>query len=143
VLVGCFLNATAVGASASVLAKRYRADVTLVCAGDRGGTQFSLEDALAAGCIVDRAWPAAAPATGAVALDDGAVAAWRLYRSYARGATGTEAATRGFADAVHGQELESLGFHEDLAYCARVDRSTVVPELIQDGPRLALRAYPG
>jgi 2-phosphosulfolactate phosphatase len=140
VLVGCFLNAAAVGAAAASLAQRHRTDVALVCAGDNSGTQFSLEDALAAGCIVDRAWPVAAQAAGAVALDDGARAAWRLYRSYARGATATEAAARGFAEALHGQELEALGFGQDLAYCARVDGSAVVPELIQEGPRLLLRA---
>jgi 2-phosphosulfolactate phosphatase len=140
VLVGCFLNAAAVAAAAGALARRLRADVALVCAGDNSGTQFSLEDALAAGCIVDRLAPAEAQPTSPSPLDDGARAAWRLYRSYAAGATPSEAAALGFAEAVHGRELEALGFGRDLAYCARVDASAVVPELLQQGGALLLRA---
>jgi 2-phosphosulfolactate phosphatase len=142
VLIGCFLNATAVAASAAALARRQRADVALVCAGDNSGTQFSLEDALAAGCIVDRLWPAEAPATSTVALDDGARAAWHLYHSYAARATPSGAAALAFAEAVHGRELEALGLGHDLAYCARVDASAVVPELLQQEAALLLRARP-
>jgi 2-phosphosulfolactate phosphatase len=55
VLVGCFLNASAVVARSLTLAHSLGADLTLVCSGDANGSQFSLEDALAAGCLVERA----------------------------------------------------------------------------------------
>ena len=137
VLVGCFLNASAVAARAVVLAREHHADVALLCAGDEGGTQFSLEDALAAGCVVAALRAAATDAD--YGLDDGALAAWRLYRSYAATASPGEATIAGFADACHARELAALGFQADLSFCARVDSSTVVPEVIQEGETLVIR----
>jgi 2-phosphosulfolactate phosphatase len=136
VLVGCFLNASAVAGRAAALARVHDAAVALVCAGDENGTQFSLEDALAAGCLVDRL--AAAPASS-LDLDDAAVGAWRLYRSYLSGQDASAAATAGFADASHGRDLATLGFSADLIHCARVDLSSTVPELRREGERLLLR----
>jgi phosphosulfolactate phosphohydrolase-like enzyme len=89
---------------------------------------------------VDRLCSAEPQARGSAALDDGARAALRLHHSYGLRDTPGEAAALGFAEAVHGRELEVLGFGRDLAYCARVDASSVVPELRQQGEALLLRA---
>jgi 2-phosphosulfolactate phosphatase len=139
VLVGCFLNASAVAAYARSTAAADGLDLALVCAGDESGTQFSLEDALAAGYVVERLRASAASAGDALDLDDGAIAAWRLYRSYAAASGPAEAAARGFEEAFHGRELARLGFDADLAYCAAVDSSTMVPRLSRDGETLLLR----
>jgi 2-phosphosulfolactate phosphatase len=150
VLVGCLLNASAVVTHGLALARTLGADLTLVCAGDANGTEFSLEDALAAGYLVERALAAAHPAEAAALLaaedhpsqilDDAARAAWRLWRSYAADRSPTAAATAGFADASHGRELARLGFHADLAYCAQTDVSRVVPRLARAGDVLTLHA---
>jgi len=137
VLVGCFLNAGAVVARGLALARARDARLTLVCSGDANGSQFSLEDALAAGYLVDRVL--AREGADRVALDDAARAAWRLWQAYAGTGPATEAAARGFAESVHGRDLARLGFDADLAYCARVDASQAVPHLALDGDRLVLR----
>jgi 2-phosphosulfolactate phosphatase len=138
VLVGCFLNACAVAAYARSAAAADGLNLALVCAGDESGTQFSLEDALAAGYVVERLRASAMSAGAALDLDDGAVAAWRLYRSYAASEPAA-AAAQGFVEAFHGRELARLGFDADLAYCAAVDSSAMVPRLSRDGETLLLR----
>jgi 2-phosphosulfolactate phosphatase len=137
VLVGCFLNTTAAVTRGLALARTLDADLTLVCSGDANGSQFSLEDALAAGYLVDRAL--AQDGAETTVLDDAARAAWRLWQSYAAAAPPAEAAARGFADSTHGRDLARLGFDADLAYCARVDASQAVPRLAVDGELLMLR----
>ncbi len=139
VLVGCFLNASAVAACARTAAGAQRVDLALVCAGDESGTQFSLEDALAAGYVVERLQASAASSDDALDLDDGAIAAWRLYRSYAGASGPAAAAAQGFAEAFHGRELARLGFDDDLACCAAADSSLVVPRLSREGETLVLR----
>jgi 2-phosphosulfolactate phosphatase len=138
VLVGCFLNATAVAARGLALARALDADLTLVCSGDVNGSQFSLEDALAAGYLVEGVL--ARQSVDALELDDAARAAWRLWQAYAAGCAPAEAAARGFAESVHGRDLARLGFDADLAYCARADASQAVPRLAVEGDRLLLRA---
>jgi len=135
VLVGCFRNAAAVVARGLALARALGATLTLVCSGDANGSQFSLEDALAAGCLVECALALEGTAPE---LDDAARAAWRLWGAYAAGCAPAEAAAQGFAESVHGRDLARLGFAADLAYCARVDASRAVPRLAVAGERLML-----
>ena len=148
VLVGCFLNAGAVVTRGLALARALGADLALVCSGDANGSQFSLEDALAAGYLVDRALAVPGNAAkdahltpddaDALELNDAARAAWRLWQGYAAGRTPAEAAARGFTESVHGRDLARLGFAADLTYCARIDASWAVPRLAVDGDRLLL-----
>jgi 2-phosphosulfolactate phosphatase len=138
VLVGCFLNAAAVVTHAWRLARAHGVDLALVCAGDDGGTTFSLEDTLAAGCLVARVHRAQDD-DEAAALDATASAAWWLFHAYAARGAPEQAAARGFADAPHGRELETLGFQDDLAYCARIDATSVVPMLDRVDDALAVR----
>lgn len=135
VYVAAFLNATAV-------AERLLAtedSLVMVCAGTRGG--FSLEDVLLAGFLVDRLERSArAPAAGSVRaapagsagvaptifFRDLARAAAALYRHLA-GTDGRNLA-RVIVTADHARYLTSLGFGADVAYCASLDLTRVVPE---------------
>lgn len=96
-------------------------DVVVLCAGTHG--QFSLDDAIAAGCIVRRA---RSRAQEPVTLGDGAAAALALWQRY------RENPLEGLLAAKHGRILEQLGFQDDLNYCANVDALTVVP-VMQNG----------
>lgn len=140
VLVGCLLNATAAARHAWRQACALGGDLALVCAGDDGGATFALEDALAAGYLVDRLLVAEGVARER--LDDAALAAWRLWSAYAAADPAT-AAHRALAEAAHGRELAALGFAADLAYCARLDALPLVPVLAREGARLVLREWPG
>lgn len=125
VLVASFLNAGAIvdrlwtGSGSIVMA----------CAGTRGG--FSLEDVLLAGLLVDglerrAAEDAPAGPRGAVfAFRDLARAAATLYRSLA-GPDGHDLA-KVIVQADHARYLASIGFADDVAYCANRDLTSVVP----------------
>ncbi len=87
----------------------------MVCAGREG--RFALEDALCAGVMV-RALERAGAASG---LHDGAVAARALAEEWGGDlpeALGRTAAAR---------RLEEIGRGEDVAFCAQVNRTAVVP----------------
>lgn len=127
VYVAAFLNATAV-------AERLLAtedSVVMACAGTRGG--FSLEDVLLAGFLVDRlersARAARAESPGAaptIFFRDLARAGAALYRHLA-GPDGENLA-RVIVTADHARYLTGLGFGADVAYCASLDLTRVVPE---------------
>ena len=136
VLVGCLLNATAVASAALAEAAARALDITIICAGEEGGSAFAAEDTLGAGAIVDaivdpsRRWPTALQPT------DETGAALAYYRAQ-RGREETA-----LQETVHGRDLLALGFGQDLAFCARRDRLAVVPRLERGGEdRLVLRAY--
>ena len=130
-------------------------DLAIVCAGDDRGTVFSLEDFYFAGYLVELTarmrpfvWPVdeADPRPGDPnhwVLDESALAARRLYRSYlddGRSAERprTDEVRRAFEEARNGHSLPRIGYAGDLDYCAEVDRSTVVPRLTVQNGRLVL-----
>jgi len=119
VLVAAFLNASAV---AHRILEEKEGEVVMACAGTRGG--FSLEDILLAGYIVDYLQRHSPPEV--FRYRDLARAAAALYRSLA-GEDGS-----GLAQAVvttdHARYLTSLGFGDDVALCASLDLTPVVPE---------------
>ncbi|MCC6176800.1 MAG: 2-phosphosulfolactate phosphatase [Chloroflexi bacterium] len=140
VLVGSPRNEVAVVRQALREAAARQCDLLLVCAGDRDSSGVSLEDVFGAGLLVDRMLRLcsthivpedAASSPAALALDDSAILAHRLYRSYLHGRDGTnEGALRSvFAEARSGRHLPKHGFGPDLEYCAEVDVTTVVPRL--------------
>lgn len=96
-------------------------DITVLCAGTHG--RFSLDDAITAGCIVERVL---AEASIAVSHTDGATAALTLWERYRNNPL------EGILAAIHGQRLEKLGFTNDLSYCTRVDILDRVP-VLQEG----------
>lgn len=115
IAAGALVNAEAVTA----WALSSGTDITVLCAGTHG--RFSLDDAVAAGCIVDRARSMAEP--GRLHLTDGAWGAFTLWQRF------RENPREGLLLAAHGQRLERLGFAKDLTYCAAVDVLDRVPIL--------------
>jgi 2-phosphosulfolactate phosphatase len=123
VIVGSLLNRTACARVALAVAGESQLDINIVCSA--GGSTFALEDALGAGAIVD----AAIAVDASLALGDAA--------RFARDAFLT--ASRDLEDAVasayHARDLIEAGFEDDVAYCARVDTTEIVPvlEVGEDG----------
>lgn len=96
---------------------RAEADPVLVCAGRE--KHFGLEDALCAGEIASRLVDAR---PGEWEVNDGARAALTLAERF----TPDE---KFFASTTAGRGITAAGLEEDLAFCAQVDRHTVVPVL--------------
>ena len=118
VVIASYVNFTAVVAMLRT-ALRGGTDVTLVCAGrDR---QFSLEDAACAGRYV----VGLSKRLTGIALSDAAHACSLINRKYG------EQLVRLFDSSEHGQALRAAGYGDDLAMCAAVDSSAVIP-LYQD-----------
>lgn len=113
VAVGAFLNRSAVG---NWLIAR-GTDSLIVCSGYEGG--FSLEDAVCAGAIVDRA---ACSATR-LALGDGARACQVLWERFGPDLV------RLLPETAWGQRILAMGFGPDMELCARVDVTDVVPTM--------------
>lgn len=116
VAIGAFCNRAAMGDW--LVAKG--ADSLIVCSGTEGG--FSLEDAVCAGAIVDRA---ASLASG-LSLGDGARACRALWERF-----GSELVPM-FRKAAWGQRMLALGFDGDLSVCAELDATDVVPLMRRD-----------
>jgi 2-phosphosulfolactate phosphatase len=131
VLAGALLNCRAAAGTALAeaaqtgdrLAAGADRSIAIVCAGRGHGHYFSLEDAYAAGALVDSLLAQARAAGLRPRLWNDALAALRLYRSY-RGR-----ALACFRQADHGRSLIDLGLGHDLEFCARTDVSTAVPRL--------------
>jgi 2-phosphosulfolactate phosphatase len=130
VLVGCLLNATACCWQGLALAEQYGAGLGIVCAGTNG--QFVLDDAVAVGFLVDRVIGLLDAYGGECTMNDAALAAHRLSRGYAD----FDAA---FRQSASGRRVIEIGAEEDLAFCARVDTSQVVPRLFLSTPPLIER----
>jgi 2-phosphosulfolactate phosphatase len=111
-LIGCFLNAPTI---ASCL-EQAQEDVTIVCAGREG--RFSIEDALCAGMIV-------ADLDGE--MTDAAMASAAIYEAY------LDRVEEVLEESEHGRFLRRIGFGEDIAYCARVGVSEIIPEAFPSG----------
>jgi len=161
VIVGCLLNARASARAALVMARETGASIGIVCAGLRGA--FSIDDAIAAGCIVERILaeagvdeddlavadghgpagragsaggaPIALPRDGAIALTDAARAALQLWRS-------TPDIATVFRSSWSGHLLARHGFGDDVDFCVRVDSTDTVPVVVRGDP-LRIERLPG
>ena len=153
VLVGSPRNEVAVVRLATREAVARGCDVLILCAGDLAGYGISLEDTFVAGMLVERfvklnphrvAPSESADQPGALALDDSAIVANRLFRSYlapnANGYATSETLFQMFAEARSGRDLPAKGFGADLDYCAEIDVTTVVPRLEVRGDALVVVA---
>jgi len=138
ILVGCLLNATAVARAALAIARERNGDVGIVCAGRRGA--FALDDAVAAGAILERLLAAAglddadlptvdghsdprAPrqeAAAAAALTDAARAALQLWRS-------TPDVEASFRSSWSGHLLAGVDLLADIEASLPVDATSIVP----------------
>ena len=93
------------------------ASIVVVCAGKEG--QFSLDDAVCAGALVQRIRTAAGTD---VELNDAAMGAVEMALTFRVNA-------HFLASTSTGQQLIENGFREDLDICAEIDRHSVVPEM--------------
>jgi 2-phosphosulfolactate phosphatase len=123
VLVGCLRNAGACGAAAVRLAAERGVGIRVVCAGRQ--RRFVLEDAVAAGVMVERIVDAARARGTQTAPTDSARAAVRLRNGY----PDTLAA---MLDSDGGRTLRAIGEEEDIPFCAEVDMTRTVP-ILRDG----------
>jgi len=130
-LVGCLLNARACAEAAVELANRAGARIGIVCAGTHG--VFALDDAIAAGAIVERIVDALAAREDPHDLSESAVAAVQLYSSY-------DDLIVPMRNSVAGRLLASLGSDDDVPFCARLDVSATVP-ILRPGRNLVIDRY--
>src|SRR6266516_3495678 len=105
VLVGCLLNQRAV------------AEAAVLCSAAYGGSTFVLEDALGAGGIVDSVLSAGSP----LEPSDAARFARDAFLTAGNDLPGA------IASSYHARELIQAGLGADVAYCAQLDLSDVVP----------------
>jgi 2-phosphosulfolactate phosphatase len=127
VFVGSLLNCRATAVRALREARKRRAGIAILCAGEQGGARFSLEDAFCAGALVESLGEACQ-------LGDSARAALLVYKSYRR------SGGRALRQSAHGAALIALGFERDVAFCARRNLFDVVPRLSNAGGALCLTA---
>jgi len=125
VLVGCLRNARACGEAAVALAQSSGAGIRIVCAGRL--RRFVLEDALAAGVVVDRIVAAAGVRGIDVELTDAAAMALRLPRVYPD-------TLQALTEADGGRVLRAVGQGQDLPFCAEIDVTATVPVLRDGNP---------
>ena len=151
VFVGCLLNATAVARAALVRARAEGAALGIVCAGRRG--TFAVDDAIAAGAILERVLAEAgvddrdlATADGrldprasgasddgatvpraAIVLTDAARASLQLWRS-------TPDVTAAFRASWSGHLLATHDLLDDVAASLPVDASDIVPIVVPGSP---------
>jgi len=110
-----FLGALVNGKAVAQELKEYEEPLLLVCAGTKGS--FTLEDTLAAGLIIHELLTYKPE----LLLLDRAVAALALFRHYKADLLQAISYSR------HARVLTSLGFTEDVKYCAKTDLFTCVP----------------
>ena len=127
IIIACFLNAKVV---LHMLATSEDRDVLLLCAGQDG--RFSIEDALCAGLYASEL----AQLSGA-ALSDSARAAAAIYE-HRRGSI-----EDALIESEHGMYLASIGFLDDVRYCARQSVLDVVPKVYDRRVIRRARSGPG
>ena len=125
-LIGSLLNATAVAERAVRLAGELGSGIVLACAGRHRARIISIDDAYAAGYIVERAAPIAASLGLELQLTDAA----RIGLALRRDAGPPE---RALADSTTAAVLRRVGSERDVAFCARPDAMPVVPIVAEDG----------
>lgn len=112
VVAGSFFNIGAVAARCLDSGR----DLLIYPSGDEG--RFSLEDTVCGGMLIDRILK---EGKESVSLTDAGQSALILYQRF------RENLIEAFRLSTHGRDLIERGFEEDLAYCARVDITDVVP----------------
>ncbi len=116
ILAGSFLN---VGAIAQRCTESNR-DLFIFPSGDDGN--FSLEDTLCGGMLIDLI---AKKEKKEVLLTDASYCAQMLFQRF------KDNLVEAFRLSHHGRELIHRGFVEDLAYCAQIDMTPLVPTFRQ------------
>ena len=112
VLVGSFLN---IGAVAQRCLESGR-DILIFASGDEGN--FSLEDIICGGMLIDLITQ---KRKKSISLTDASQCAQIVYQRFKNNLL------EAFRLSRHGKELISRGFEDDLAYCAQIDITSLVP----------------
>ena len=117
ILAGSFFNIGAIARRCLDLDK----DLLIFPSGDEG--DFSLEDTVCGGMLVDLI---AKTGQKPISLTDASYSAQTLYRRFETNLL------EAFHLSRHGNELMKRGFGDDLAYCAQIDMTDIVPQF-KDG----------
>jgi len=112
VMAGSFFNIGAIGGRCLDLSQ----DLLIFPSGDEG--RFSLEDTVCGGMLIDRILN---KGKGLVSLTDASQSALILYQRFKENLVET------FRLSTHGRDLIERGFEEDLAYCAQIDITDIIP----------------
>lgn len=91
-------------------------DTVIICAGNKGG--FSLEDALCGGMLVHKLLESD---NNTVIENDAAAVALKLYNQ------NKDNIREAISESDHGKFLNSLGFEQDISFCAKVDHLSITP----------------
>ncbi len=119
-LVGTFVNISSIVQTIIDIGGTW----TILCSGRQG--EFSVEDATCAGMIITKV-----EAATEVETDDAGLTATILYKNFKRSILGM------MRKSAHGKYLISIGFEEDLKFCAKIDSVPVIP--IVDGTGIKLK----
>jgi len=117
IFAGSFFNIGAVSRRCLELDR----DLLIFPSGDEG--DFSLEDTICGGLLIDLI---AKIGQEPIVLTDASYSAQILYKRFEANLL------EGFHFSRHGKELMRRGFEEDLAYCAQIDMTDIVPQF-KDG----------
>lgn len=120
-LIGTFVNVSSIVKAIKNIGGTW----TILCSGRQGA--FSAEDATCAGMIISNVQQSVEVETG-----DAGLTSVILYKNFKKSILNM------LKKAEHGKYLASIGFSEDLKFCAAVDRVPVVP--ISDGVALRLKS---
>ncbi|HEY9165135.1 MAG TPA: 2-phosphosulfolactate phosphatase [Candidatus Kryptonia bacterium] len=120
-LIGSFVNVSSVVQAIVDVGGTW----TILCSGQQGS--FSVEDATCAGMIISKV-----EAVSEVETDDAGLNAVILYKNYKKSILGM------LRKSAHGKYLISIGFADDLEFCAAVDSVPVLPSA--DGLGVKLKA---
>lgn len=128
VFAGALVNAAAVAKAASAYET-----VDIVCAGNVGGKEFSLED-FATAAVVARY--VTCPDWRDYSANDGARLAEALFRDASDQAMLAEA-ERMIAGSDHARRVRALGLEADIAYACRANTISCVPQVTRRDPGTA------
>jgi len=130
VFVGCLLNARAVASEALSEARSMHLGIGIVCAGQ--SRRFALDDAVAAGLIVEHVVAESELLGYSCRLTDAARAASHLRDAFPD-------ASSALRDSGSGRLLTALGLMDEIEFCARSDTSSMVPTLRPGYPLIITR----
>jgi len=128
ILAGSFFN---IGAVARKCLESER-DLLIFPSGDEG--RFSLEDTVCGGMLIDLI---ARRVAESISFSDASYSARILYQRFKHNLL------EAFRLSCHGQELINHGFEDDLAYCAQIDITSLVPVFKEGVIRVPLALSPG
>jgi 2-phosphosulfolactate phosphatase len=124
-LVGSFVNLSSIVRTMVDIGGTW----TILCSGEKGA--FAAEDATCTGMIISQI-----QSETEVQMDDAGLTALILYKNFKRSILGM------MKKSEHGKYLMSIGFSEDLKFCAGIDSVGVIPMVDGTGVKLKSQRDP-